>query len=75
MTPGIKAAARLQRLLRTAQAGKPQRLLDKPLECGEHGGLVVTRNPSEQAEVNQPVDQGPGQLDEVAKGARPPALP
>jgi hypothetical protein len=39
----------LQRLLRTAQAGKPQRLLDKPLECGEHGGLVVTRNRCEPA--------------------------
>jgi hypothetical protein len=34
-------------------------LLDEPLERGEHGGLVVTRNPSEPAEVNQPVG-GPG---------------
>ena len=66
--------ARLQRLLRTARAGKPQRSLDEQLEGIEHGGLVVTRNPSEPAEVNQPVDQGSGQLNDVAKGARPPAV-
>ena len=54
---------------------KKTTVLDEPSEGIEHGGLVVTRKPSEPAEVNQPVDQGCGQLNEVAKGARPPALP